>query len=526
MKTLVKKHKYVISILVPFLMILGTHLLGYAEVTSVKDRTPQVRDAIVAAVPGVDTAAEVTEMHLAAITSLNLRGKGISELDTGDFSGLTGLTNLNLYSNNLSSLPDGIFKGLTSLTTIRLGRNAVDPLPFSVSLEKVAEGQFKAVAPAGALFNIVLPITVTNGSVTGGATTVTIPHGSVESSTLTVTRTAGTTADVTVDIGTFPSMPNTHFGYRLVKSDLLPLAVISGTNTAPVFTDDASTTRSIAENTAAGQNIGTAVAATDADNDTLTYTLSGTDASAFDIDSSNGQLKTVSALDYETKSNYTVTITVSDGSLTDTITVTINITDVQEVATPDPPVSNTAPAFLEGENTARIVLENTVAGVNIGNPVLASDVNNDALTYTLGGIDADGFDMDSSGQLITKSPLDYETKHVYTVTVTVADAELSDTIMVTIIVIDVNDTVSTVGFVPVADRTPAVRDAIVAAVPNVTDAANVTESQVAVISSLNLRNKQITGLKTGDFSGMTALSDLNLYRNNLRIAYHRVFLMV
>ena len=104
------------------------------------------------------------------------------------------------------------------------------------------------------------------------------------------------------------------------------------TNTAPTFTDGPSTTRSVAENTAADVNIGNAVAATDSENDTLTYTLSGTDAASFDIESTTGQLKTKSALDYETKSTYTVTITVSDSSLTDTITVTINITDVAETA--------------------------------------------------------------------------------------------------------------------------------------------------------------------------------------------------
>ena len=102
------------------------------------------------------------------------------------------------------------------------------------------------------------------------------------------------------------------------------------TKAAPVFTDGTSTTRTIAENTTAGQHIGTAIAATDADNDTLTYTLSGTDAAAFGIDATTGQLKTKAALDYETKNTYTVTITVSDGSLTDTITVTINVTDINE----------------------------------------------------------------------------------------------------------------------------------------------------------------------------------------------------
>ena len=49
-------------------------------------------------------------------------------------------------------------------------------------------------------------------------------------------------------------------------------------NRAPVFTDGNSATRAIAENTALGQSIGSAISATDADNDTLIYTLGGTDA--------------------------------------------------------------------------------------------------------------------------------------------------------------------------------------------------------------------------------------------------------
>ena len=378
MKTLAKESKYVVAILMAILIVLGTYLPGYTDFTPVSDRTQQVSDAIVAAVSGVNNAADVTEAHLAAITSLNLRGKGISALKTGDFSGMTGLTSLNLYNNQLSSLPDGIFEGLTSLTTIRLGRNAVDPFPFIVSFERVADGQFKAVVPAGALFNTVLPILVTNGSVAGGATTLTIPHGSVESDTLTVTRTTGTTADVTVDIDTLQSLPRNHYGYALVKSDDLPITIIEGANTAPVFTDGASTTRSIAENTAAGQDIGTAVSATDAENDTLTYTLSSTDAVSFDIDNTTGQLKTKSALDYETKSSYTVTVTVSDGRLTANITVTISITDVQEVVTSDPTTTNVAPEFSEGDSATRFVLENTAAGENIGNPFIATDANGDS----------------------------------------------------------------------------------------------------------------------------------------------------
>ena len=401
------------------------------------DRTSEVRDAIVEAVPNVTDAAKVTKAQVAAITNLNLRNAGITALKSGDFSGMTGLTSINLYNNRLSSLPNGIFEGLTSLTTVRLGRNAIDPLPFVVSLEKVANGQFKAVAPAGALFNIVLNITVTNGSITGGATTVTIPQGSRVSNTLTVTRTAGTTAHVTVDIEAFPSLPRNHYGYALVKSGNLPLVLISGTNTAPVFTDGVSTTRSVPENTAASTNIGTAVAATDADNNTLTYTLSGIDAASFRIISTSGQLQTKAALDYETKTSYSVTVSVSDGNGgTDSITVTINVTDVNETPT------NTAPVFTDGASTTRSVPENTAASTNIGTAVAATDADNNTLTYTLSGIDAASFRIIStSGQLQTKAALDYETKTSYSVTVSVSDSNGgTDSITVTINVTDVNET--------------------------------------------------------------------------------------
>ena len=403
----------------------------------VADRTPEVRDAIVAAVPNVTDAAKVTKAQVAAITSLNLRNTGITVLKSGDFSGMTGLTSINLYNNQLSSLPNGIFEGLTLLTTVRLGRNAVDPLPFDVSLEKVGNGEFKAVAPAGALFDIVLHITVTNGSITGGATTVTIPKGNKVSDTLTVTRTVGTTADVTVDIEAFPNLPRNHYGYALVKSGNLPLILFRGTNTAPVFTDGANTTRSIAENTTAGTNIGAPISATDADNDTLTYTLGGTDASSFSIVSTSGQLQTKAALDYEAKTSHSVTVSVSDSNGgSDSITVTINVTDVNE--TP----ANTAPMFTEGNSATRTVAENTTAGTHIGNAITATDPDNDTLTYRLGGQDASAFGINSrTGQLQTKAPLDYETKTSYSVTVSVSDGNGgTDSITVTINVTDVNET--------------------------------------------------------------------------------------
>ncbi len=200
-------------------------------------------------------------------------------------------------------------------------------------------------------------------------------------------------------------------------------------NKAPVFTDGSSTTRTIVN-----KSIRNPVAAADADNDALTYQLSGTDAAAFDIDSTTGQLKTKAAHTYN-KAAYTVTVTVSDGTLIDEITVTINVTDI-ETETP----TNSAPSFVDGSHTSRTVAENAETGVNIGNPVTATDADNDSLTYTLGGPDAAAFDINNTtGQLKTKANLDYETKNSYTVTVTVSDGNLTITITVIIIIIDLDD---------------------------------------------------------------------------------------
>ena len=177
---------------------------------------------------------------LTALDELSLSSNDLSSLPSGVFSGLTALTELWLPTNDLSSLPEGIFLRLTGLTALTerlwLFRNSVSPLPLTVSLEKVGEGEFKAVAPTGAPFEIVLRVSANNGTIDGGTTTLTIPKGVVESGAFTVTRTPGTAEVVTVDIGDpVPGLPSHHVGYNLVKSEDLPLEVISTVNAAPAL---------------------------------------------------------------------------------------------------------------------------------------------------------------------------------------------------------------------------------------------------------------------------------------------------
>ena len=126
------------------------------------------------------------------------------------------------------------------------------------------------------------------------------------------------------------------YGSGNSESGVSGVVVDVDVNVAPEFPSGPAT-RSIAENTAAGTNIGAPVAATDANGDTLVYSLEGTDAASFDIDSSTGQLQTLAALDYEDKTTYTVVVRATDpAELSDTIDVTINVTDVDD--TPVDPV--------------------------------------------------------------------------------------------------------------------------------------------------------------------------------------------
>ena len=86
------------------------------------------------------------------------------------------------------------------------------------------------------------------------------------------------------------------------------------------------------------EDIGEPVAATDPEDDTLTYSLDVSIAAATlsSIDASTtGQLQTKAALDYETGTHtYTVTVTATDPvGLDDTIEVTITVNNVDEPGT-------------------------------------------------------------------------------------------------------------------------------------------------------------------------------------------------
>ena len=90
--------------------------------------------------------------------------------------------------------------------------------------------------------------------------------------------------------------------------------------------------RSVAENSAAGAAVGAPVTATDADGETLRYSLEAVDDHAsFTIEPSSGQIRTRAVHDHEARSRYSVTVKADDGEGgADTVVVTIEIADVEE----------------------------------------------------------------------------------------------------------------------------------------------------------------------------------------------------
>ena len=138
---------------------------------------------------------------------------------------------------------------------------------------------------------------------------------------------------------------------------------VPASNSAPDFTgqdeDDETggiqVTRSVAENTAAGQAVGAAVRATDGNNDVLTYTLAGADDDGlFDINWATGQIMTKSELNLEAD---TLIDRDDGGTVGKQLQVTVRATDPSG----DPAA---AAADVGSTNHAEVTVMITVTDVN------------------------------------------------------------------------------------------------------------------------------------------------------------------
>lgn len=163
----------------------------------------------------------------------------------------------------------------------------------------------------------------------------------------------------------------------------------------------------ISENLPSGSDV-IKITAIDADGDSLTYSLSGTNSGHFQISSSSGLIETTRELNYETLNFYSLTVSGSDGTLSITTSLTVTVTNINDV----PYVTN-LPANVT-------VVENDVTATVID--VNAADPDGNNITYTLSGTGSDDFLINSATGCITLSaPLNYELQAVYSLTVRVSD---------------------------------------------------------------------------------------------------------
>ena len=133
---------------------------------------------------------------------------------------------------------------------------------------------------------------------------------------------------IRIEFGDLPAV----VGAGTRSSTIVKLKDNDGGNSVPMF-DPANELRNLLENTAANQNVGLPITATDADGDSLTYTFSGPDMDRFTFISSTAQIRTRSGqtYDYETHQLFVVRVTADDGNGgTTTATVVIRVRDLAE----------------------------------------------------------------------------------------------------------------------------------------------------------------------------------------------------
>ena len=228
----------------------------------------------------------------------------------------------------------------------------------------------------------------------------------VSDSTLTLAAKSAGSATITV---TAADRSSGHADRLKAAQDFT--VTVDETNAEPTFNEGPRTTRSVAENTSSGIDVGSPVSATDEDDDTLTYSLSGTDAGSFRIGRISGQIRTFDSLNFETKNSYSVIVTTDDDNGgTDSIDVTINIIDVNE-----------APV---GKPIADRTLAHGVLSREIDLSRYFSDPDtNDTLIYTAETPDTDVATVSVVDSMLT---LERVSGGSATITVTAADRSLGD----------------------------------------------------------------------------------------------------
>ena len=273
----------------------------------------------------------------------------------------------------LSTDADGVSLGSPTATTVTIEEPNNPPVITTTSPITVKENQ-TAIATLEATDSDDDPIT--GWSITGGA----------DSALFNLTN-GGVLSFKTAPDYENPTDSGTDNSYEVEvtasdgSDDSAPKTItvnVTDVNEPPTFSESTITTRTVAENSTEGTDVGGSFTADDPEDDALVYDLSGTGHEDFEVDA-NGQITVASnaSLDFETLYTYTLDLSVSDQKNADgnadsesdaAITITINLMDV-----PTPPQMDDHPGFSTSgteDPTSMLTLTWTSPDLPDGTPVV------------------------------------------------------------------------------------------------------------------------------------------------------------
>ncbi len=442
---------------------------------------------------------------LANLERLHLHRNSLDLLPVGVFDGLANLERLRLQNNSLDSLPDGAFVGLGNLEELNLNNNdGNDPFELRVELERLdavagsascADSVLvRATLRHGAPARLGMPISA-NGA-TPSADTLVFAAGASASDTVA----ACASGRASMRFGPAPALPSGFLGLEVVPGDTLVLTA----NLAPEL--DAPIPDTLVAGGGATVTVDASGHFSDPDGDALTYAAT----------SSNAQVATVSV------AGSVVTVTVVGSGLTE---VEVVASDAHESAR-DTFAVRVVPSVSFASDTASAPEGDTVRFGLVVSPAPASAFQ---LYYAVGAdadpetADADAADHGATG---VDSVLVAAGATGAGIGIAIADdATIEPTRERFVVTLGPpgpdtaylpGPTAAATGTIleGVCDRTPGVRDGIVAAA-TAADCAAVDDGALAGVDTLDLGNAGVSAPRTGDFSGLSALTALHLNQNGI-----------
>lgn len=329
---------------------------------------------------------------------------------TGSTTATTVATGTDTGAPSTSATTSGTDTGVTGPTTTpdTGGTGTSTTTDATATTTTVGTGTSPTTTSTSTTTTVTSTDTGTTGTDTSGTGTTTTGTTTTGDTGTTVIGGTGTTPPVIPPVDPTPPV--------VPPQPVVPTPPIDPTpplpaNNAPTVAID-TVTATVAENVGGGLVIAR-IAVADADGDTPTVSVTGTDSSRTAYNASTGDLTLTAGLDYEQGHSRAWTITVDDGhGGVTTRTVTLGLTNVDETPT--------SPAWTSPSGTAIAVAESVTAGTVIGR-VATTDPEGQPLTLALADDAGGTFAIDPNGDVRLVGALDFETAASRTITITATD---------------------------------------------------------------------------------------------------------